>query len=256
MLYLILFLASVAPVAVLLFYIYRKDKEQPEPPKWLWKGFLYGIASVFVSLLVSLPLNAILDLPETPKTIGQAVTDAFCLAAIPEEAAKLLMLWLLLRKNPYFDEYLDGVVYAVCVGMGFACFENILYVFENGLGTAVMRAFTSVPGHFLNAVIMGYFYSLYHFAVRRNIWTMVLILIAPVIAHGIYDTICYSALPLLEANELFAILIVVVFLYFMNKLRKYAQRSIAKLQELDRQNAQEYVEATVIEVGPGERDNE
>ena len=52
-------------------------------------------------------------------TFVEAVGDAFLLAAIPEEVAKLFMLWLLLRKNPFFDEHFDGIVYAVCVGLGF-----------------------------------------------------------------------------------------------------------------------------------------
>lgn len=38
------------------------------------------------------------------------------------------MLWLLLRNNPYFDEHFDGIVYAVCIGMGFAAIENVLYL--------------------------------------------------------------------------------------------------------------------------------
>ena len=57
-------------------------------------------------------------------SFAEAVGDAFFLAAIPEEVAKLFMLWLLLRKNPFFDEHFDGIVYAVCVGLGFAGFEN------------------------------------------------------------------------------------------------------------------------------------
>jgi RsiW-degrading membrane proteinase PrsW (M82 family) len=39
-----------------------------------------------------------------------AAYNAFCMAAIPEEAAKLIMLLLVLRNNRYFDEELDGIV--------------------------------------------------------------------------------------------------------------------------------------------------
>lgn len=58
------------------------------------------------------------------KGIKKAITDSLLFAAIPEELAKLFMLWLLLRKNPFFDEHFDGIVYAVCIGLGFAALEN------------------------------------------------------------------------------------------------------------------------------------
>lgn len=100
---------------------------------------------------------------ELSSTISGAFTDAFIMAAIPEELAKFVMLWLLLRNNPYFDEHFDGIVYAVCIGMGFAGFENVLYLFDNyesWISVGIARAMFAVPGHFLTAVIMGYYYSL------------------------------------------------------------------------------------------------
>ena len=39
-------------------------------------------------------------------------------------------MWLVLRRNPHFDERMDGIVYAVCVGLGFAAVENVMY-FDN-----------------------------------------------------------------------------------------------------------------------------
>lgn len=231
-----LFIAAIAPVVVLLFYIYKKDSLQPEPPKWLWKGFYYGIGSVFLSFCFSYPLMNIFGLEGNPTGVIEAAMKSFFVAAIPEELAKLIMLWLLLRKNPFFDERIDGVVYAVCVGMGFACFENIMYVFENGLGNAVVRAFTAVPGHFLFAVAMGYFYSLFHFTGCKNKKTMILVLAAPVIAHGIYDTICFSSSTLLESYPIIAISISLSLYVFIYKLGKYGNKRIAELLSIDKKN--------------------
>lgn len=80
-----------------------------------------------------------------------SVSTAFFGAAIPEEIAKFLMLWLLLRKNPYFDEKMVGIVYAVCVSLGFAALENIMYLFTNAeayLSVGIARAIFAVLGHF------------------------------------------------------------------------------------------------------------
>lgn len=147
--------------------------------------------SVPASFLLGMELDA-----NTYSSIREAFIDAFVLAAIPEELAKLIMLWLLLRKNPHFDERFDGIVYAVCIGMGFAGIENVMYLaggLENGtwIGTGIVRALFSVPAHFLFAVLMGYYYSIYHFGIDRSTKIKVMILAAPIIAHGIYDgTLC------------------------------------------------------------------
>ena len=163
-------LSALAPVAVALWYIFKKDSAQPEPTKWLVKAFWFGVLSVLLSFAFSTPLGVIfgLDLDaEVYPSIFDAFADAFLLAAIPEELAKLIMLWLLLRKNPHFDEKFDGIVYAVCIGMGFAGIENVMYLaggIEDGswISIGISRALFSIPGHFLFAVLMGYYYSLYY----------------------------------------------------------------------------------------------
>lgn len=112
-------LAAVTPAAWLLWTIYRKDSAQPEPTKWLLKAFSYGVLSVFLSFVISIPTSIVLgwDIDkQIYSSFVEAIMDSFLLAAIPEELAKLFMLWLLLRKNPFFDEHFDGIVYAVCIG--------------------------------------------------------------------------------------------------------------------------------------------
>lgn len=169
-------------------YIYRKDKVQPEPTKWLLKAFGFGVLSMFLSFVFSVPACLLLGMEmdaNTYSSIREAFADAFVLAAIPEELAKLIMLWLLLRKNPHFDERFDGIVYAVCIGMGFAGIENVMYLIggiENGnwIGTGIFRALFSVPAHFLFAVLMGYYYSIYHSGIDRSTKIKVLILSAPI----------------------------------------------------------------------------
>ena len=100
-----------------------------------------------------------------PTTLIGSTMQAFVVAALPEESFKLLALWLVLRKNPFFDEHFDGIVYAVCVELGFAAVENIFYVFseEEWVTVAISRALLAVPGHYAFAILMGYYYSVYHF---------------------------------------------------------------------------------------------
>lgn len=226
--YLVIF-AAIAPVVVLLWQILKRDSANPEPPKMLMKAFFYGMVSTvvtFIFLPVTEMIGDITMLDDNP--LALAFKQAFFSAALPEEGAKLLMLWLLLRNNPYFDERFDGIVYAVCVGMGFAAVENVLYLFNNydsWLSVGIARALFAVPGHFFDAVIMGYYYSHYHFGTRRNPATKALILAAPVVAHGIYDGILFSY----DIDDGVAVVALILFLVFFNRLKKTGRRLIDEL---------------------------
>ena len=120
---LLVIFAALVPVAWLLWTIYRKDSVQPEPTKRLVKAIVFGIGSVFLSLAISMPTSMVLGMNidnQVYGSIAEAVGGAFFLAAIPEEVAKLFMLWLLLRKNPFFDEHFDGMIWArvyISIGM-------------------------------------------------------------------------------------------------------------------------------------------
>ena len=152
---------AVLPAIILIYYTYQQDKLQREPVGNIVKAFFYGWGSVFASLLISMPLLRMGAFPQEITSFWGAVRTAFLGAAIPEETAKLFCLWLFLRKCRDFDERMDGIVYAVCVGMGFAAFENIEYLFAAGsdwITTGIGRSLTAIPGHFGFAVIMGTVY--------------------------------------------------------------------------------------------------
>ena len=149
-------LAALLPAFVLFWYVYSRDIT-PEPKNVVLRGFLYGVIATFASTLISGPLMALGFYSNEPANFWQSMMTAFFGAAIPEESAKLFMLWLLLRKCKDFDERYDGIVYATAVGLGFASFENILYLASSGFGffqVAISRALLAVPGHFAFAVVM------------------------------------------------------------------------------------------------------
>ena len=187
---------AVLPAFILIYYTYQQDKLQREPVKNLVKAFFYGWMSVFASFLISVPSLHMGLFPAEIHALGDAVRTAFFGAAIPEETAKLLLLWLFLRKCKDFDERMDGIVYAVCVGMGFAAFENIEYLFASGsdwVTTGIGRSLTAIPGHFAFAVIMGYYYSLNHFDSYRAPLAGLKMWLYPVLAHGTYDSVAMMA---------------------------------------------------------------
>ncbi len=65
MLNVLVILAALAPVAVVIWYIYRKDRKQPEPTKLLIKAFIYGVFSALLTLVIVIPLKRLPNLPIT-----------------------------------------------------------------------------------------------------------------------------------------------------------------------------------------------
>ena len=182
-------LVALLPVIALLLFIYFVDRYQHEP----WSQILKGVGLGALSALVVVTFLMMLNISFNPYSMVGALGDAFVNAAIPEEAGKLLMLWLLLRNNKYYDEYFDGIVYAVCVGLGFAGLENIVYLIEDPdwVQIGIARGLLSVPAHFLFAVAMGYYYSLVHYQCHTTEnearFNKLCVIGVPVLLHGSYD---------------------------------------------------------------------
>ena len=242
----VVLLAALLPVAILLFYIYKKDKFCPEPTAQLEKAFVFGVLSVPLSLCVSVPLHLLGLVTYNYATITECIGSAFLGAAIPEESAKLFMLWLFLRKNKFYDEKVDGIVYAVCISLGFAALENIIYIFGNldsFVWISVLRAMFAVPGHFCFGIMMGYYYSLAKFYPQSRTTNKILILAAPIFAHGVYDSILFVISS--EISALLSFILMIVFLVLCCKMWKLANRKINEHLERDRETLQEQPECNI-----------
>ena len=227
----IMLVASLLPAVVLLLYIWKKDT-QKEPTSLLIKSVLYGAAICIPVAVFEQAIHAVLfGVGGEPTSLVGSTAMAFFVAALPEESFKLLVLWLILRKNPFFDEHFDGIVYAVCIGLGFAAFENVGYIFKSDewLSVAISRALLAVPGHYAFAVLMGYYYSVYHF-VNRSPKVAACILLVPVLAHGIYDSLAMSSM----VNRYIGGLCFIVLIYFCIKMHKRAHAKVVALVEKDR----------------------
>jgi RsiW-degrading membrane proteinase PrsW (M82 family) len=224
MIYLWPFISAIIPIIALIIYIYWCDKNSPEPISQLLKATFFGVLSIPLSLCMSMPAETIGLYPAEAVTYEDGIKIAFWGAAIPEEIAKLIMLWLFLR-NKRFKQRLDGIVYAVCISLGFAGLENVLYVIqsEEWVSTAVMRAITAVPGHFCFAVTMGYFYSLVKLSAHNRSKNIALMFVAPIMIHGIYDAILFVASTL---SNWISVLLIPAFCYFCYKMWKGASIAI------------------------------
>lgn len=225
-------LAAIASAIILAVILIRKDRRS-EPLGWL-------VAAVGLGVLVGpcvLLLGHLGILPDIQiEGFASAFLSSFADAAIPEECLKFIALYLLVRHCKHFDEKFDGVVYAVCIGMGFAGLENILYLFvadEEWMLVGISRALLSVPAHYSFAVIMGTFFALGWFDRRNRKSYMIASLILPIIVHGLYDKLCFS----IGINEDICSWIFVAFLVGFNYIRKYVKSLAQSMLKLDEYGA-------------------
>jgi len=203
---LVLLALALAPGAAIGFYIYFKDKYEREPIGLVVMSFFMGVVSTIITLLLSWPVNWIVPIDE--RSISEQAIHAFLVVALIEEFSKFIFVRGVLYPNKNFNEPFDGIVYAVSVSLGFAGFENILYVMnsENGIATGIMRMFTAVPAHATFAVLMGYFMGIAKCEKEKAHYAWYG-LGAATLFHGAYDYFWFiSYIPGLWAGAIFSLI--------------------------------------------------
>ncbi len=185
----LLLAVALAPILVIMIYIYMKDKYEREPIKFLLTNFGLGATASIVLTIIFGAIGKVF-LPITDSlSVFQQFIQAFLVVALVEESSKYVIVRYVAQRNKEFDEPFDGIVYAVMVSMGFAALENILYVFQYGFSNGLLRAFTAVPAHATFGIIMGYFMGKAKFAkskkdkIRLNLTGLLM----ATLFHGAYD---------------------------------------------------------------------
>jgi len=202
-----LLVVALAPVLIILIYVYVRDKYEKEPIGLLVKALLAGALAVIPIMFV----EGILSVYGGRFTGYTSVAyTAFVVAAFTEELFKFIALYLVIWKNKEFNEKFDGIVYAVFVSLGFAAVENVMYVFQYGHGTGISRALTAVPGHALFGVAMGYYFGLARLSPENKSKNFLLALLVPIGLHGLYDFI-------LMTEHQYLLIAFIPFLYYLWK---------------------------------------
>lgn len=208
---------AIIPALIIVIYFYRKDRAKPEPKGLIIRIFLLGLFSTLPAIILEM---AVIELRGilVPYRILYPIFKAFVVAALIEEGLKLFIVRSVAYRKKCFDEIMDGIIYAVMAGMGFACLENILYVLGRGLTVAILRAFTSIPLHAAVSVVMGYYIGMAKFSKckatrHRLIWKGFLL---AVFFHGLYNMFIF-AVPLWSQFMAIGILPVLIWVIILAK---------------------------------------
>lgn len=211
-----LLVVSFGPGLLWVYYFYRKDRYDPEPIALVLKSFLYGILAVFPAVLFEYPFSKLIAQP--PNLFVLLVLTILVIGLV-EEVMKYVVIRYTVYKSDEFDEVVDGIIYLVSAGLGFAAFENLLYASVLGFKVGLVRAFVTSLVHASFSGILGYYLGR---AKLENKPHLIYIALAQVIIlHGLYDFLVMGNLI-----STFSVVGLVILLYF------YLARLISKALQM------------------------
>ncbi len=222
-----LFWIAVLPEIFLVRKVYKMDQIEKEPTSLLLFLVFFGILSVFPVGIIESILGELLLNVMYPSGLIYLIVENVLVVALVEEAAKFFIVERCSWDNPAFDYEFDGIVYAICTGMGFSVAENLMYVFSYGVETGLIRMVTAVPAHAIFAVFMGHYLGAAKTALffgdrqlyRRN---KRLALIVPVLLHGVYDIA--ASLESFIGGVIFVVLVIVLDIVALMKIARYSRQ--------------------------------
>lgn len=182
----------IPAVAWLFFWINSEEKGDREPWALVLIVFIIGMLSV----LIAVPLeHAIQPYIQNDRLL----TIAW---ATIEEIVKLVIVILIIRKNKYVNDPIDFPMYLIAGALGFAAFENILFLMNPDLVSNIsarwltgnLRFLGSTLLHAVTTGFIGIGIGLSYFQKWKNLFIYLLGgLIGAVTLHSIFNLFIMNA---------------------------------------------------------------
>jgi protease PrsW len=229
-----LLVLAIVPALLLLRYYYKQDNAKPEPIGMIVKVFFWGCLSVIPAILLELLVDKALSPFVAGMSFISIVVKSFVIAGLIEEWLKMIVVRRFIYNHSCFDEVMDGIVYTVVAGLGFATVENIFFVIDGGITVGITRAFTALPLHAIAGGIMGYYIGKAKFADNEDESKRLFRkgLLFAVLLHGFYDLIVFSGAEY-ELSIFAAIPLPLIFGFV--RLRKLIKLALNEDKEMGRQ---------------------
>lgn len=215
----------IAPAIFWFGYLYFKDRTQPEPFRTTGITYILGIFSaiIVIQIFKVLPL---LGIPEDPSALMDTNRLKFLFYSIGitgfiEECCKFLPFFFIVLRFKFFDEEIDGIIYASIIALGFASYENSRYlVYMQGL-ELFGRAFASPLTHAIFSSIWGYSVGVAWLESRSILKASVLGIGLAALFHGFFNFLTTS--PTLRAGA--SILILIIWVWQIRLIERLRHKS-------------------------------
>ncbi|AFL94640.1 hypothetical protein CL1_0431 [Thermococcus cleftensis] len=203
---------AYGPALVILWYFYHADRYEPEPRRYVLGTFLLGGT---LSIGIAYVLESFLTLGGAIEPILPASAFYVALVAgIVEEPAKALAIrWPF--KAGQMDGIMDGLVYGVAAGLGFAATENFMYGLGWGVAVTVTRAFLTPLAHATWSAIVGVGYGM---KAEGKVDSVLPYFLLAIVLHFVWDYYAFlsAAVPAYNVLLIFFIILNLALLrYFL-----------------------------------------
>ena len=219
----------IIPSLLIFWYIYIKDKSEKEPFYLIILLFIGGIISCLISILISIISKQYipyLNMNYHNMNIFEIIFKVLVIITLSEEITKWLINYITIWRNKNFKHIYDPIIYSTCTALGFATFENIIYVtnFQNhGIMVAVLRGIISIPSHAVFGIYSGYYLGIAKNAEAYNkqikaIKYKILSILFPIILHFTFDILLVNIGTI--KYSIFIIYLAVLYFTALKKIKK------------------------------------
>lgn len=139
------FLGGIFPAILWLWLWLKEDGLHPEPKKLIFLTFLMGALAVAVVLPIQIFVYN--NFP------GQDVLVFFVWAMV-EEACKYGAAFVFGLRSKALDEPIDTIMYMITAALGFAAFENTLFLINPAIAGSVMETIVTGSQRFVGASLL------------------------------------------------------------------------------------------------------
>ena len=197
-------LVSFTPGLFWLWFYLRRDSYQPAHPRLIAPTFGLGCLATIPAAIIEFVVLGESFLEEGAGLA--AIAPGMLLVVGPvEEVCKFLAVRLKAYRSLYFDEPIDGLVYAAAASLGFASVENLFYVLEFGPAIMLIRAPVSTLAHLVFGCIWGYALGLHHASGGRRTLLVIGALALGSLTHAVFNILAIEPLLIPVALVLVAI---------------------------------------------------
>ncbi|NLW48032.1 MAG: PrsW family intramembrane metalloprotease [Firmicutes bacterium] len=219
--FIVLFIASIGPGLLWLWFFYRQDRYEPEPVRKILKVFLVGLVLVIpAGLLEQVWREPIMNSIQNGNWVS-FLKLSFIVIALIEEGLKSIVLFWMIGNSRELNEPVDGPIYGITLGLGFASLENLLWASVYGLGVAILRAVVTTLAHASFTGWMGYYLSQFKLATNREWRVLGKGFILALVTHGVYDFLLFLRNPI---SSLLAILLIAGLLVRLYQVMQFQVR--------------------------------
>ena len=231
---------GILPSLIWLWFYLKKD-EHKEPKKLLFEVFLLGAASAIVALAIERGLFEFINNVYF-KSAAIKFLFLFLITAFIEECLKYYAVRLRMKKNGELDEPIDFMIYMIVAALGFAAFENIIFVFaylgdgkifSDILTLLFLRFVTATFLHVLASGTLGYFLAISWSRTQKKAAPVIYGFLIATFLHAVYNYNIFVlgggfreiVLPVYRTSSLLSLVLILLIFHFViltdfSKLKK------------------------------------